>query len=120
MPNSQTIAEIQRFFYFSRWRPPSWIFKLLKFSEGRVKRDKMRRRAKFCSNQSNHCWHMGIFIFQDGGRCHLRFLKFGIFKGRKGQEGQMPQHAKFRGDWANHCQDMSIYLFFNMAAVHHL
>ena len=43
--------------------------------------------AKFHRNRSNRGRDIEIFsIFQDGGRCHLGFLKFEIFNVRNGQE----------------------------------
>jgi len=55
--NGQTVAEIWRFFDISKWRPlPSWVFKILIFlSVVKVKEIKLRHRAKFGGERSNHC-----------------------------------------------------------------
>ena len=41
------------------------------------------------------CRNMEIFIFQDGGRRHLGFLKFQIFNGPTAQEVRTAHCAKF-------------------------
>ena len=50
-----TVAEIWRYFNFSRWRPPpSWIFKFLKFlTVGRLKSAELHRHDKFDRNRWN-------------------------------------------------------------------
>ena len=50
----------------------------------RVKRVNVRRGAAFRGNWSNHAEIWRCFVFQDGGRRHLGFLKFENFNGRKG------------------------------------
>jgi len=56
----QTVAEIWRYVDFSRWRPQPYsaiwdfyIFEIL--SIGGVNRVKMRRRGKFCGDQTSRC-----------------------------------------------------------------
>jgi len=41
------------------------------------------------------------FIFQNGGRRHLGFLKFEIFIGRRLKRVELRHRAKFRGDRSN-------------------
>jgi len=49
----------------------------------------MRNRAKFRADWSNRCRHITIFwIFQDGVRSNLGFVKFLTCNGRNGQEGR--------------------------------
>ena len=74
-----TVAEIWRYFDFSRWRPPpSWIFKFVKFlTIKRLKRAELSHHAKYGRNWLNR--GRGMAIFQEGGRHHLGFFKFQIF-----------------------------------------
>ena len=54
---------------------------------GMIKRVERHEHAKFCQNRSQFGRDMAIFfIFQDGGRRPVGFLKFQIFNGMKSQE----------------------------------
>ena len=59
----------------------NFIFSII----GTVKKDVLRRCAKFCQTQTT-AEICQFLISQDGGRCHLGFLKFQIFNGLNGQE----------------------------------
>ena len=67
------------------------IFRNLKFlTVGTVKRIELRHRAKFHQNRSDRSRDMEFlfWIFQHGGRRHLGFSKFQIFKDSNGQKGR--------------------------------
>ena len=62
---------------------------------GRLKRADLRRRAKFLSKSVKPRPRYGAFsifqdgdLLQDGGRRHLRFLKFGTFNAGTAREGR--------------------------------
>ena len=60
-----------------------------------------------------HRPYIGILtIFQDGGRRHLGFLKFEIFKVRTAQMVKLRRRAKFGRNGSNHSRDMLIFRFF--------
>jgi len=65
LATGSTIAEIWRYFDFSRWRsPPSWIFKFLKFlTVRRLKRAELHWHAKLGWNRFKHGRDMVIFRF---------------------------------------------------------
>jgi len=60
----RSVAEILRFFEFSRWPPPSWDFwnrEILLVI--RVQRVETHLHAKFCQNRSIFCEDIKIFQF---------------------------------------------------------
>ena len=84
----QSMIEISRFFYFSRWRPPpSWIFKFQLFKGRSAEEGRTASPCQIWSKSAIPRPRYGDYsIFQDGGRRHLGFFNFQIFNGQTVQE----------------------------------
>jgi len=77
MPSGQTVAEISRFLYFSRWRlPPSWIFKIPNFNGPNGEESRTASLCQILSKSLKLRSRYGDFylFFHDGGRRHLGFV----------------------------------------------
>jgi len=77
-------------FDFSRWRPtPSWIFGISNFNCRDGQEGQTASSRQISSKSLKPRLRYSYFsIFQDVGRCHLKFSKFPIFNVHKGQEGR--------------------------------
>ena len=94
MPNfvktGQSVANILRFFDYSRWRQlPSWIFKIMNFYLLPVSRGPDASLYQTSSQSLVPLWRYCDFSnFLDGRRRHLGFLKSRNFIGYWGGEGR--------------------------------